>query len=212
MKTCLFLLPLMCISLGCGVSYNVGVNAYSSSGRSLQIHQESSINVVADSNTPNPILAKEIGMKIRKLLNKKGYSTVTDEANYYLLFDYGLSSGRTITDTIPIYHRAYYGYPFSSVYRHSYTTYLPYSTVVYTRWLILRLVDGKAYRTSRKAEPLWISEVTSAGPGTDLRELINYMLIAAFEHFGEDTGKRVNQLFLEDDEKVKFLKEHWKKQ
>jgi hypothetical protein len=208
MKTCLFLLPLMCISLGCGVSYNVGVNAYSSSGRSLQIQQESSINVIPDGNTPNPILAKEIGMKIQKLLTKKGYSTGTDQADYYLLFNYGMNSGQTITDTIPIYHpSANYRYPFSSVYNHGYTTYLPYSTVVYTRWLVLRLIEGKAYRTSRKAEPIWISEVTSAGPGTDLRELINYMLIAAFEHFGEDTGKRLNELFLKEDEKVNFLKE-----
>ena len=206
MKTCLFLLPLMCISLGCGISYNVGVNAYSSSGRSLQIQQESSINVIADGNTPNPILAKEIGMKIQKLLTKKGYSIGTDEADYYLRFDYGMNTGQTITDIIPIYRRAYYGYPFSSVYSHGYTTYLPYSTVVYTRWLVLKLIDGKAYRNSQEAEPLWISEVTSAGPGTDLRELINYMLIAAFEHFGEDTGKRVNELFLKEDEKVNFLK------
>jgi hypothetical protein len=202
----------MCISLGCGVSYNVGVNAYSSSGRSLQIHPESSINIVADVNTPNPILAKEIGMKIRTLLNEKGYSIGTDQADYYLRFDYGMNSGQTITDIIPIYRRAYYGYPFSSVYSHGYTTYLPYSTVVYTRWLVLKLIDGRAYSALHEAEPLWISEVTSAGPGTDLRELINYMLIAAFEHFGEDTGKRLNQLFLADDEKVKFLKESWKKQ
>jgi hypothetical protein len=206
MKTCLFSLPLICLGLGCTVSYNVGVNGYSSSGQTLQIHQASSIYVVVDSNSPNPILEEEIGMKIQKLLNKNGYSIGTEEANYYLLFDYGINSGRTVTDTIPLYHpNAYYEYPFSGVYWHGYTTYMPYSTVVYTRWLLLRLIDGKAYRTSQKARPLWIGEVTSAGPSSDLRELINYMLIAAFEHFGEDTGKRVNELFLEDDERVKLL-------
>ncbi len=213
MKTCFFSIPLIFLSLGCAVSYNVGVNGYSSSGQTLQIHQASSIYVVADSNAPNPILEKEIEMKIQKLLNKKGYSIGTDEANYYLLFDYGINSGRTVTDTIPIYHpSAYCEYPFSGVYWHSYTTYVPYSTVVYTRWLVLRLIDGKAYRTSQKAKPLWIGEVMSAGPSSDLRELINYMLIAAFEHFGEDTGKRVNELFLEDDERVKLLMERWNNQ
>ncbi len=206
MKTYLFSLPLICLSLGCAVSYNVGVNGYSSSGQTLQIHQASSIYVVEDSNAPNPILEREIGMKIQKLLSKKGYSIGTEESNYYLLFDYGINSGRTVTDTIPLYHpSAYYEYPFSGVYWHGYTTYVPYSTVVYTRWLVLRLIDGKAYRTSQKAKPLWIGEVMSAGPSSDLRELINYMLIAAFEHFGEDTGKRVNELFLEDDERVKLL-------
>ena len=210
MKTCLFSLPLICLSLGCATSYNVGVNGYSSSGQRLQIHQESSIYVVADSNAPNPILEKEIGMKIQKLLNEKGYSIGTNEANYYLLFDYGINSGRTVTDTIGIYQPGpYYEYPFSGVYWHSYTAYVPYSTVIYTRWLVLRLIDGKAYRTSQKAKPLWIGEVTSTGPSADLRELINYMLIAAFEHFGQDTGKRVNEVFLEDDERVKLLMERW---
>jgi len=188
----------------------VGVNGYSSSGQTLQIHQASSIYVVVDSNAPNPILEEEIGMKVQKLLNTKGYNIGTEESNYYLLFDYGINSGRTVTDTIPLYHpSAYYEYPFSGVYWHGYTTYAPYSTVVYTRWLVLRLIDGKAYRTSQKAKPLWIGEVMSAGPSSDLRELINYMLIAAFEHFGEDTGKRVNELFLEDDERVKLLMERW---
>lgn len=206
MKTCLFSLPLICLSLGCAVSYSVGVNGYSSSGQTLQIHQASTIHVVVDSNAPNPILEQEIGMKIQKILNTKGYNIGTEESNYYLLFDYGINSGRTVTDTITLYHpSAYYEYPFSGVYWHGYTTYMPYSTVVYTRWLLLRLIDGKAYRTSQKAKPLWIGEVMSAGPSSDLRELINYMLIAAFEHFGEDTGKRVNELFLEDDERVKLL-------
>lgn len=184
----------------------MGVNGYSSSDQTLQIQQESSIYVVADSNAPNPILEKEIRMKIQKLLNTKGYNIGTEESNYYLLFDYGINSGRTVTDTIPLYHpSAYYDYPFSDVYWDGYTTYMPYSTVIYTRWLILRLIDGKAYRTSQEAEPLWIGEVMSAGPSSDLRELINYMLVAAIEHFGEDTGKKVNEAFLEDDERVKLL-------
>jgi hypothetical protein len=73
-------------------------------------------------------------------------------------------------------------------------------------------MGGKDYRISQKAEPLWIGEITSAGPSPDLRELINYMLTAAFEHFGEDTGKRVNEFFSEDDERVKLLIERWNNQ
>ncbi|MHC4104766.1 MAG: DUF4136 domain-containing protein [Planctomycetota bacterium] len=208
MKTYLFTLPLICLSLGCAVSYNVGVNAYSSSGQSLQIPKETSIYVIADSNAPNPILEKEIGLKIQKLLNEKGYSTGSDEADYYLLFDYGMSTGQNVTNPFPIYYSGvYYNYPYSHGYRHGYTSYMPYSTVVYNRWLALRLIDSKTYKTNQKAKPLWIGEVTSAGPSSDLRELINYLLIAALEHFGQDTGKRVNELFLEDDERVKLLME-----
>jgi len=208
MKKYLMLLPLIFMSVGCGVSYNIGVNAYSSSTQKLLIPQESSIYVVTDSNTPNPILEKEIAAKIRTLLNKNGYTAATDKADYYILFDYGISPGRYITGTMPPYSGIYYGYPsFSYGFRYSYIPYTPYYTAVHNRWFELKLIDGKAYRASPKAEPLWISEVSSTGPGSDLRRIINYMLIAAFEHFGQDTGKRVNELFSEDDERIKFLTE-----
>jgi hypothetical protein len=206
MKRYLLFLPLIFMSVGCSVSYNIGVNAYSSSGQNLLIPKESPIYVVTDSNAPNPIFKKEIAAKIRTLLNKNGYSTAAEKPGYYLLFDYGMSSGQSITSTIPTYHSGiYYGYPFAYGFRYSYTPYAPYYTVVYNRWLALKLIDGKAYRTSTKAEPLWISEVTNTGPGSDLRKTINYMLIAAFEHFGQDTGKRVNELLSEDDERIKLL-------
>ena len=208
MKKYLMLLPLIFMSVGCGVSYNIGVNAYSSSSQKLLIPNESSIYVVTDSNAPNPIFEKEIATKIQTLLNKNGYSTATEKPNYYLLFDYGISSGQSITNTFPIYHSGfYYDYPFSYGYMHGYTSYVPYSTVVYTRWLVLKLIDGKAYRNSTKAEPAWISEVTTTGQSSDLRVAINYMLIAAFEHFGRDTGKPVYELFSEDDERINFLTE-----
>ena len=208
MKTYLFALPMIFLSFGCSATYNVGVNGYSSSGQTLQIPQETSIYVVADSNAPNPILEKEIGMKIQKLLSEKGYTTDSDEADYYLLFDYGMSHGQNVTHAYPVYHAGvYYNYPYSHGYRHGYTSYIPYSTVFYTRWLQLRLLDSKAYKTNQKAKPLWIGEATSAGTSSDLRGLINYLLIAALEHFGQDTNKRVNVLFVEDDERLKLLME-----
>ena len=210
MKVCLFSLPVICLSLGCAGSYSVGVNGYSSTGQALQIPYGSSISVITDSNVPNPILEKEVAMKIEKLLIQKGYSIQTDKADYYILFDYGIHWDRTVTDTIPIYHpSAYREYPFPTVRWHAYTTYVPYSATIYTRRLILRLIGGKDYRISQKAEPLWIGEITSAGPSSDLRGLINYMLTAAFEHFGEDTGKRVNEVYSKDDERVKLLIERW---
>jgi len=209
MKNLIFSLPLICLGLGCAASYNVGVNGYSSSGQTLQIQKESSIQVVPDSNAPNPILEKEIAAKIQKLLNKKGYTTETDKADYYLLFDYGISSGRYVTRSYPVYHSDLYcDYPFSYGYRHGYTTYMAYSSIVYDRWLVLRLIDSNDYKAFRKSKPLWIGEAASSGPGSDLRKLINYLLVAALEHFGRDTGKQVNVLFSDNDERIKPLTEH----
>jgi hypothetical protein len=98
-------------------------------------------------------------------------------------------------------------YPFSGFYWHGYTTYVPYSEVIHTRWLILKLIDGQAYRASKNAEPLWIGEVTSAGTSSDLRELLTYMLVAAFEHFAEDTRRQISAVIPRDDERVLRLME-----
>jgi hypothetical protein len=194
----------------------VGINGYSATAQTVQIPQAASVSVVTDTNVPNPILEKEIGMKIEKLLTEKGYSVGEDlpdrwqagKANYYLRFSYGIDAGRTVTEAIPVHQPMLYDeYPFSGFYWHGYTTYVPYSEVIHTRWLVLKLIDGQAYRASKNAEPLWIGEVTSAGTSSDLRELLTYMLVAAFEHFGEDTRRQISTAISRDDERVLRLTE-----
>ncbi|MFC1635250.1 DUF4136 domain-containing protein [Planctomycetota bacterium] len=206
MKLYLFSLPIMFLSLGCSASYSVAVNGYSATGQVVRIPQAASISVVTDSNVPNPILEREVAAKIEKLLAEQGYATGADEPDYYLLFDYGIDAGRTVTDVVPIHRPGFYQpYPFSSMRWYGYTTYMSHSEVIHTRWLALRLIDGKAYRISESAEPVWIGELASAGMSSDLREIINYMLIAAFEHFAEDTQRQITEIIPKNDERVWLL-------
>jgi len=206
MKLYLLALVTICLCVGCEASYRVEINGYSAAGQSPQIPDAASITVVADSNASNPILAKEIATKIEKLLTENGYRVGQQEADFYLLFDYGIDAGRTVTDAIPIHHPMFYDeYPFSGFYGHGYTTYMPYSEVLHTRWLILKLVEGRAYRASKNTEPAWIGEITSVGTSSDLRELLNYMLVAAFEHFGQDTRRQISTAIPADDERVRLL-------
>lgn len=206
MRLYLFSLAMICLCVGCGASYNVGINGYSATGQSLQIPDAAWITIVADGNGPNPILEKEVATKIEKLLNGNGYRVGQEKADFYLRFDYGIDAGRTVTDAVPIHRPMIYDeYPFSGFYGHGYTTYMPYSEVIHTRWLILKLIEGRAYEASKNAEPLWIGEVTSAGTSSDLRELLNYMLVAAFEHFAEDTRRQISIAIPADDERVRLL-------
>ena len=208
MKVCLFSLPIMCIGLGCAASYNVGVNGYSSTGQDLAISDDSSIAVVVGGDVANPILQKEVGAKIRKILTDMGYAGNADQPDYYLLFDYGIDSGQSVTDAIPVHYPGYYDeYWHSSYYWHGYTTYVPYSSVIRTRWLVLKLIEGKAYAESQQAEPVWICEVASAGASADLREVINYLLVAAFEHLGQDTGRQIVEVVFKSDERVRAFAE-----
>ncbi len=206
MKIYLLALVTICFCVGCEASYRVEINGYSTAGQSLQIPDAASIAVVTDSNAPNPILEKEVAAKIEKLLTENGYRIGQAEADFYLLFDYGIDAGQTVTDAVPVYHPMIYDdYPFSGFYWHGYTTYMPYSEVLHTRWLILKLIEGRAYRASKNAEPAWIGEITSVGTSSDLRELLNYMLVAAFEHFGQDTRRQISTAISADDERVRLL-------
>ena len=215
MKKFLLSLPLMFLGLGCATRYNVGVNGFSATGTTLKIPQVSSIYTVKDSNAPNPIFEREVATKIQKLVNSKGYAVgAENKANYYLLFEYGIDSGQTVFSRAAVHHpggratATSFGLSWSHIDTPGYTTYVPYPRTVYTCWLVLKLTDGNSYRSSQKTEPLWIGEITSTGPSSDLREVINYMLIPAFEHFGENTGKRLNKVVSEGDERVNVLKEH----
>ncbi len=212
MKKSLILLLFIFSVAGCS-RHLVGVNGFSATGTNLQIPQFASIQIVTDPNVPNPILEKEIAVKIEKLLNIKDYAVTTANPNYYLVFRYGMESGRVIS-TRPVYYPAdystIYGYGhrrshFSTIYSPGYSTYAPYSETVFTRWLVLKLIDAKNYQASDRPQPLWIGEITSTGQSSDLRNIITYMLVAAFDHFGENTHKRLSITITPDDPTVMAL-------
>lgn len=207
MRRLLVAVPIMCLVIGCEGSYIVGVNGYSSTGQILQIPRGSSITVIADSNAPNPILEREIKTKIETLLTEKGFGVKTEGADYYVAFNYGIDSGRAVTGAVPVwYSDPYCGYPHAYGHGHGYVAYAPYAEIVYTRWLVLKILDADAYRASKKAEPLWIGEVTSVGLESDLRGLLDYMLIAGFDHFAQDTGRRVSENISKKDERIWLLR------
>lgn len=214
MKKIFLILPLFFWGVGCGTSYRVGLNGYSASGVDLQLPNNSSISVVADANAPNPLLEKEVASKIKKLLNKKGYNYAPiGKPNFYLFFEYGIDSGKSKTGALPMYQAggtatastfySYGGSSYSTIQTPGYTTYVPYSYTVYTRWLKLSLFDNSLME--RKSDPLWIGTITSSGRSSDLREVINYMLVCAFDHFGEDTKKRIIRQLSADDKRAKAL-------
>jgi len=205
-KSVRLLLPCV-LAAGCAARYDVEISGFAISGQSLGLPAVSTIGVVEDSNATNPFFEKEIAVKIQKLLGTKGFSTAGTEPDYYLLFSYGIDSGTGDIVTVNVAGTCG-GKPYSrisTIHTPPYTTYVPYSATVYTRWLVLRLIDGRAYRKAKEIVPVWIGEITSVGAGSDLRETINYMLVAAFEHFGENTGKRISNPILKRDERVRAL-------
>lgn len=200
-----FLFPVLAgvfFLVGCGAArYAVQVNGYLDPGAPAAPAPGAALAVVENKEARNPLLEKEIAAKINRLLAARGYRVVPyEQADYYLFFLYGIgppeaaaATGPPVSVGLGIGVGTWHGgggfialgtpYP-----------YYPYAypaEPVYGRWLTLKVVEGKPYRQSGQARAVWVGEARSAGTSSDLREVINALLLAAFQQFGKNTGKAV---------------------
>ncbi len=87
------------------------------------------------------------------------------------------------------------------------TTYIPYTRATHTRSLSIRVLDGSKYRAAGEIEVVWAGDTVSTGRSGDLREILNYLLVGTFEHFGQDTGKAKKTTLIRGDSRVRQLKQ-----
>jgi hypothetical protein len=211
-RSILFLL--LILLQGCA-SYTVKVDGFRNPDRPLIVAPGTTVHVVEDKEAKNPLLDKEVARKIESMLKLKGYAiSQSDSPVYYLLHGYGIGKERTVTRTMPVYQpggtatvtkTGPKGTSYSTVQLPGSTTYVPYTTSISDKWLSLKIVDGKDYRDSGTMTDIWIGEATITGEGLDLRDMINYLIVGIFDHFGENTGKRIIVDINADDPQVKAL-------
>jgi hypothetical protein len=190
---------------GCSTAttFNIKVNGYTDPGKPGLIKPGGSFCVMENQEAKNPLLEKEINGKIIKLLEVRGYSVTTfEKADYCLVFAYGMGEPRSVGAAAPDYFGSVgwgvgggygwgggWGGPAVSVG-------IPWggfadSSTLYDRWLLIKVVEGSAYRAQKTSPPVWVGEAHSAGTSSDLRQVLNYLLVADFKEFGKNTGKAV---------------------
>lgn len=193
-------------------TYQVQVNGYTDSAAPL-LAPGVSIFVIEDPKAQNPLLEKEVKAKIDQLLVKSGYLLASyDKAQFYVLVTYGLGTPQTVSMTAPGWGL---GFGFGTGYwgpGAAYGVYWPgpgpYYTetqTLYERWLRLNVVEGKHYRETGKSRTVWVGEARSTGASSDLREVLNPLLITAFEQFGKNTGKALPTTIKQNDPRVMEL-------
>jgi hypothetical protein len=192
--------------------YHVQVNGYTeSAGPTLT--PGASLFVLEDQKAQNPLLEKEVKAKIETLLTKQGYLLVPyDRADYYVLFTYGLGNPQTVSVTAPAwgvglgfgsgYCGPGVGYGF---YWPGWGSFYTETQALYDRWLRVNVVEGKYYRETGKSRPVWVGEAHSTGSSSDIREVMNPLLIAVFEQFGVNTGKAWPTTIKQNDPRVMDL-------
>jgi hypothetical protein len=190
------------IASGCGPShYDIRVNGYTDPAVPARIAPGGAFCIMGNKDAKNPLLEKEVQEKIGKLLEKQNYRLVSfEQADYLLFFNYGLGGERS-TVVMPDYY-PYAGFGFgggywgrgSSVFVAPFFSFSPgaESVALYDRWLLLNVVDAKPYREKGQFQTLWVGEARSTGSSSDLRTVLNYLLLADFREFGQNTGKAVS--------------------
>lgn len=192
--------------LGCSSvsTFTIKVNGYTDPGAPRLINPGGSFCIMENQEAKNPLLEKELIGKITKLLEIRGYSLTTlEKADYCLFFTYGMGEPRSVTAAAPDYFGSV-GWGVGGGYGWggwggwggpSVSVGLPWGgatgTTLYDRRLLIKVVEGSAYRTQKTSPPVWVGEAHSVGASSDLRLVLNYLLVADFKEFGKNTGKAV---------------------
>ncbi len=214
------LIALIILVAGCGLSgcgptlYSVNVNGYTDPAAPTQLAPGGGFFVIENQQAQNPLLEKEIAGKINKLLTNKGYALVPyDRAQYYLFFSYGIGQERAANVVMPDYYTSY-GFGLgggsgwgggSFVFAAPFFSFYPGPESRYDRWLLINVVDGKYYRDKGQFQTVWVGEARSTGTSQDIRVAINYLLLADFQQFGQNTGKALGVEVNEDAPQVQGL-------
>ena len=201
-KLCLILLTISICAAGCTTTYRVHVNGFSELDQ--PISDKASIYVTVDPNSQNPIFDKEIKAKIEMLLKSHGYIPAPDvePADYRLAFQLGLDSHR-VSGYTPLYrpsigfHDRYWG-----EYDFGFTSYVPYFDTYYNQWLVMKVFATGRTAASETGQVVWIGEAMTDTSVADLRQVVNYLLVAGFEYFGVDTKRQMALTIGPDDPRI----------
>jgi hypothetical protein len=201
-KLCLILLLAPVCAGGCTTTYLVHVNGFSERGEPIK--ENASIYVSLDPNSGNPIFDNEIKAKIEMLLKQHGYvpAANAEHSDYRLAFKVGLDS-RRVTGYTPLY-RPYFGFydRYWGDYHFGYYGYVPYVDTYYDQWLIIKVFAPEPGTASQTEKVIWIGEAMIGTDSADLRRIVDYLLIADFEYFGEDTKRQMVVKLSPDDPKI----------
>ncbi|MCG9712099.1 hypothetical protein L1D29_04620 [Shewanella insulae] len=106
--------------------------------------------------------------------------------------------GNTATYSGTTFYTPTYGVTGSTTHTGSYTTFF--------RYMFLDAVDLDEYRKTKKEKQIWKTTVTSTGTSGDLRQVFPILVAASKPHIGTNTGKKVNVILKEADQRVMEIK------
>lgn len=156
--------------------------------------------VYTKKETSNLLLEIETAEKIKKALSAYGCIPADNlkDADYVMQFEYSIDNGKAISSVES-------GYALNPVTKHFEQSRITNTDIEYTKKLTLMLFNsGKLSNTSK---PAWIGKAYNHDTGSNLRKTIDYLVVAAFEHFGKEAGEDTKLIINSGDERIKRLNE-----
>ncbi len=203
--------------------YNIGVTTYLSHDLSFPPTSSSiKIAVVTSSEPSEVLLEAEVKRKIERLVRGRGFGTAdVDGADYILSAFFAIDAGNAKTGATPVYQgggvsttRIYTNtgqWATGTTYHPGTTSYVPYSYTQFTRFLGISVYEKQRWLASTEEDLsdaiVWSATTTSAGSSSDLRSVIDYLLVETFDYFGQDTGERRRKTLFKNDKRVRELRD-----
>lgn len=175
--------------------------------------------------SPDDLQFKEFAGYVRKVLSSLGYvETDRETAEIAIFMRYGIGQPARIdySSSSPIYGVTGGGTSSFTAFSSGRMTmgtissptqfgvvgqnYESGSYYLYPRWLVMDAADFAAARESKKFALCWRTTVTSCGTSADLRLVFPYLIAAAKDYIGANTGKKVNVVIRAGDKRVSVLR------
>ncbi len=223
----LFFLPLLLLLGSCAKQISVTSNAFADKQMLPYGLPAGSSFFIAATDGDNPLLAKEVSYKIGRILEDEGY-LVTDSttADYYVRFKASMTSAKALVSVpkyIPGPIKTTKGSTYKDGKRTEYeektqsfgtTVYVPEEQTFFHKTLTLYVhnaqqgtIQGRRINTgSCDKTPVWQCSSSSSNRSSDLREALDYLLVAAFKHFGQNTQRDVCTSISSDDPEIKNVR------
>jgi hypothetical protein len=186
-------LGLAAVASGC--AYTVWVRGVREKGMQLDLERGLPIAVARHPQAP-PGADRGLAAKIERILGQRGYRVVPEsEAAMVLFFDYEIKDMLARKYLMPI------SGPSGGV-----MTTASEGPFIHT--LTLSLVDAGSYRdeTRKTADVLWAGGAVLNSAPVDSPKFDDLLLVAAFDHFGEDTGTTLKTGMTLNDRRARQLR------
>ncbi len=181
-------------------SYEVRVDTYLAEGTSLR--EDASIAVVTNAEASNPILEAEVKAKLGRLLTARGIQPGPEEtAQFGLMASYSISDPQMASVAAPTWQPGgtfltttggTSGSLYSTIHVPVYSTWSSSTVTRYTASLSLMLFDLESFRQSGQVDPKWIGNARTTSESSDLRTLVNYLLVPLVDLIGQDTSRQIS--------------------